>query len=514
MAVSAAAPARVGQAFAGVLAAALLAALLPPLAHDLSRVARATPIDYVEGWNAYHAARVIKGEALYRPVSSLPLTPVNYPPLSFYLVAALARPAGSVLLAGRLLSLAALVATSVLLAWTVRLWTGSRSAAALSVAVWLGLLTRFGGAYVGSLEPQMLGHALCALALCLCAAWEDALTPGRAAALAAVCCVAVFVKHLLLAVPAALALFLLLRSRRLLPAFLLTVLGCGGLLAAATWRLAGPALAANFTAFDRLLSDRRLADELTTLFLDARLGLMVVAIGVLAALGGRGTTLATLYGATSLAVGAAAVRGVGVDRNAWFDAFLAFAMTLGLLAARASERRGAGRAALLGLLAAACVLPFASGLRESWRDALSPGRLEREEAAYLDDVALLRGTPGPALFEEPLMGFDAGKEFLFDPFGGSLSMVSGRVPESLLLDPIRRREFSAIVLTSPVERLLPRTQGDSASAGPPRLRGWWTRRVLEAVRENYDPYDPKRRHFGYFYFPKPGGAPKARAGAS
>jgi hypothetical protein len=510
MALSAPASARGDRAFTGMLAAVLLAALLPPLAHDLSRVARATPIDYVEGWNAYHAARVMKGEALYRPVTSLPLTPVNYPPLSFYMVAGLARVTGSVLLAGRLLSLVALAATSALLAWTVSIWTASRSAAVLSAAVWLGLLTRFGGSYVGSLEPQMTGHALCILALYLYAAWEDALTPARAAVLAALCCAALFVKHLLLAAPAALALVFLLQRRRLFPAFLLTGLACGGLLAAAAWSLGGPALAANFTAFDRLVSGRRLADELAAVFFGPGLGPMVLALGALAALGGRGAALVTLYGATSLAVGAAAIRGVGVDRNAWFEAFLAFAMAAGLLAARAGERRGARRVALLSLLAAACVLPAASGLRERWREALDPSRLDREEAAYLDDVALLRRTPGPALFEEPLMGFDAGKEFLFDPFGGSLSMVSGRVPESLLVDPIRRREFGAIVLTSPVERLLPRDRGDAPVQGPPRLRGWWTRRVLEAVRENYDRYDPGRRRFGCFYFPKGGAGPDVR----
>lgn len=502
MALNGPSPARPSHTVVAVLAAALLVAVLPLLARDLARVARATPIDYVEGWNAYHTARVMQGEALYRPVSSLPLTPVNYPPLSFYLVAAAARATGSVLLAGRLLSLAALVATTALLALTVRHWTGSRSSGLLAAAVWLGLLARFGTGYVGSHEPQMLGHALCALALCLYAAWEDALTPARAAALATLCSMALFMKHLLLAVPAALALLLLLRQRRLLPVFALTGLACCGLFALATWRLAGDALIANLTAFDRLASDRRLVDELSTLFLDARLGLVGVAIAALAVLGGRGATLATVYAASSLALGAAAIRGVGVDRNAWFDAFQACGVALGLLAARAVTRRGAARAALLGLLVLATALPVASGLPERWRDALSHARLAREEAAYLDDVALLRSAPGPALFEEPLLGFDAGKEFLFDPFGGSLSMVSGRVPESLLLDPIRHREFGAIVLTSPVERLLPRSRPGATTQGPPRLRGWWTRNVLEAVRENYDPYDPGRRRFGYFYFPK------------
>lgn len=102
------------------------------------------------------------------------------------------------------------------------------------------------------------------------------------------------------------------------------------------------------------------------------------------------------------------------------------------------------------------------------------------------------------------MGFDAGKELRFDPFTGSQMIVSGRVPETLLTEAIRRREFAAIVLTSDVERSLdrPRRKAAPPPEGQPRLFGWWTRRTLEAVRESYEPFDPGRRRYGYFYFPR------------
>ena len=501
-----------GQRLAvGVVAALLLGALLPRLAHDLYRARLATPIDYVEGWNAYHTTRVMKGEALYRTVQGLPLTPVNYPPLSFYLVGLVARATGSVVCAGRLVSLVSLAAVTALLYLAVSLWTGSRASAALAALVWLGLLTRFGGAYVASHEPQMLGHAVCALALCLCAAWDRDLTLARVAALAALCGLALYVKHLLLAVPASLALVLLLRRRRLFLAFALSGLVSCGLLALVSWLFAGDALLANLTAFDRLVDNRRLMDELVALFVEGWLGLLVVAVVGVAWLGGTGAPWVVAYAFTSLALGAAAVRGVGVDRNAWFDLFQASGLALGLLAARAGSLRGGKRVAALLLLVAAGVLPAASNLVAGWRDASNLARLSREEAAYLGDVALLKRLPGPALFEEPLLGFDAGKEFLFDPFTGSLSVVSGRVPESVLLDPIRRRAFGAIVLRAPIETLLRRPRGDVSRDAPARLRGWWTRNALEAVRENYDPYDPGRRRFGYFYLPRGRSAPEPSA---
>jgi hypothetical protein len=484
--------------------ASVFVLLLPFLAQDLWRVARATPIDYVEGWNAFHAARVMRGEPLYRAVDGLPLAPVNYPPLSFLLMASLARTPAGLVPAGRALSLAALAAVTALLYKALARWTGSRAGAALGGLCWLGLLSRFGGAYVGSYDPQLLGHALGAGALWLYASWEQDVTPARAVVLAGLCSLALGVKLLLLAVPAALALVLLRRRPAAGLAFAAAGLASCGLIALATWLYAGNALLANFAAFDRLASGQRLADEAASLFLGARLGLLALPAVAVAILGGPASGFAVVYALVSLIVGAGAVRGVGVDRNAWFDLFLAAGLLTGLLAARVPQLAGVRRRAA-GLALAAGLVPLAAGLGVGLREAFNYGRLQREEAAYLADVALLRSIPGPALFEEPLLGYDAGKELLYDPFTGSLGIVTGRVPEAVLVDPIRRGEFGAIVLTSALETLLPRA-APRPRDGPPRLRGWWTRGALEAIRENYAPLDPDRRRFGYFYLPKGRGA--------
>src|SRR5258708_1250301 len=65
--------------------------------------------NYSEGWNAYHAFRAASGEVLY---SGDPRHFVNYPFLSFYLVAWLKPLFGDVLTIGRALSLIALAAIS------------------------------------------------------------------------------------------------------------------------------------------------------------------------------------------------------------------------------------------------------------------------------------------------------------------------------------------------------------------------------------------------------------------
>jgi hypothetical protein len=196
---------------------------------------------------------------------------------------------------------------------------------------------------------------------------------------------------------------------------------------------------------------------------------------------------------------------VGIDRNAWLDFFIASALLFGVLAGkRAPALRATRRRSLAPLAVLAGILPVGARYGNELADALDRGRLEREERAYLADVELLRGVPGPTLLEEPLLGFDAGKDFLFDPFCGSQMILSGRLPESILTDRIRRKEFTSIVLTSrSVEesrRRLLRT-GRHSSGGPPQRLGWWTRGTLHAVRDHYALHAPDRRRYAFFYFP-------------
>ena len=60
-----------------------------------------------EGWNAYHADAAMRGAQLYPPPDGLVAN--NYPPLSFYIIGAIGRLIGDPILAGRLLSLVAVV---------------------------------------------------------------------------------------------------------------------------------------------------------------------------------------------------------------------------------------------------------------------------------------------------------------------------------------------------------------------------------------------------------------------
>jgi hypothetical protein len=91
--------------------------------------------NYNEGWNAYHALRAAAGEPLYAGDAR---HPVNYPFLSFYIVAWLKPLFGDVLIIGRALSLAALAWVTAGCFLVVRRLGGERLDALLAAACAFG----------------------------------------------------------------------------------------------------------------------------------------------------------------------------------------------------------------------------------------------------------------------------------------------------------------------------------------------------------------------------------------
>jgi hypothetical protein len=87
----------------GTLSIAAVILYLQPLVSIGQRV----PLNYNEGWNAYHAAAAIDNGELYPPPDALITN--NYRPLSFYLVGAIGWFLGDNIIAGR--AVAAIVLT-------------------------------------------------------------------------------------------------------------------------------------------------------------------------------------------------------------------------------------------------------------------------------------------------------------------------------------------------------------------------------------------------------------------
>src|SRR5215470_4394820 len=109
-------------------------------------------IENNEGWNAYFADAAMGKMPLYPSADQLITN--NYPPLSYYIVGLAGRLVGDPVLAGRLLSLVAVVVIATAIAFSVRRLGGTKAAAAVSAAFFVATISRFFMSYVGMNEPQ------------------------------------------------------------------------------------------------------------------------------------------------------------------------------------------------------------------------------------------------------------------------------------------------------------------------------------------------------------------------
>ena len=159
-----------------------------------------------EGWNAYFADAAMGKMPLYPSTDQLITN--NYPPLSFYIVGLVGRFMGDPVLAGRLLSLVAVVAIATAIALCVRRLGGSGVPAKISAAFFVATMSRFFMPYVGMNEPQLLGEAIMTFGFLwfLIARSNDRGYVGPVLLMA----LAGFVKHNIIAMPVTVFLWLAL----------------------------------------------------------------------------------------------------------------------------------------------------------------------------------------------------------------------------------------------------------------------------------------------------------------
>lgn len=401
-------------------------------------------VNYNEGWNLYWQNRAMHGLRLYS--GAPPTMFCNYPPLSFYLIALLGKTGANMLVAARLVSLAALGFVAWASAFAVRQWGGSRVDAVLSgVALTLPMLV-FYDSYVGSNDPQLLGMALAGGALALHLAGPPTLR--RSIAIAALLVACGLTKHNLVALPAAIAVDLLWGAdRRVRVVFLLA--GLGIVLAA----VGAIVLREDAAFFYQVLASRTwsaaralgMAQDFLTRH---QATFMVGGIG-LVVLRGPGSRLVLTYLGFALAIAGYFSGGAGTAENIWFDMLAALAIGAGLVAARLRER-GAGQAMLAAVALGATLAPLIAAPRAlDYASAGLLGGLSREAQAFAADAAFIRERPGPALCESILLCIRAGKPITVDPFNVFQATRTGRLPGSTLTAAIDRQYFTTIDIRSP-----------------------------------------------------------------
>jgi hypothetical protein len=179
--------------------------------HSASALARPYPLDGLEGTLLHEAWLLRSGEPLYQQLQPDRFVSSPYPPLHYALLAALA-PQGvgpHVFFAGRLISLAAMLAAAAAIGALVLRVGRSLPAAALAVGLWLAFPPV--QLWATRIKPDPLALALTALGLLAALHWREALArSGRHSrwmlAAASIFALASFTKQTAVAAPLAVCL--------------------------------------------------------------------------------------------------------------------------------------------------------------------------------------------------------------------------------------------------------------------------------------------------------------------
>lgn len=421
-----------------ILVAALAFGCALGLIHVVSVIGFQVPFDLNEGWNAAFAQSVLSSGSPYPKPSGLLFN--NYPPLSFYLVAAVSKLTGDAVVAGRLVALAAFLAVA---------FGIERAAAAMGctrpqtlfTALFFAAGLMLTSDYVGMDDPQLLGHAIATGGLLL--VLREPRTPRLMVGAALCLALAFFVKHNLIVLPLALGAWLLLADRRHATPFIVS-----GII----FLLLGLGLFKQVYGFS-LLSQIDSARTYSVANIETGLAQWlpwgaVPAVGaallLVVARHDRHTVLCVLYTGLAIGLGIYFLGGAGVDANAMFDADIALALCAGLLLNRLQSPVWPAAAASL------FAVPLIAGiwsLDPAWRDSdfwLHPLADDRQTAAA--EIALLHAAKGPVLCEMLSLCYWAGKPAQVDVFNLEQAYLTAARRDAPLVTSIEERRNAAIQL--------------------------------------------------------------------
>jgi hypothetical protein len=375
-------------------------------------------IAYNEAWNAWLADAALGAGPIYPGASEFIVN--NYPPLSFHLVALIAKATGvDALYVGRMLSLLATVTCGLAAALCVRRFGGGRITAGVAGLWFIAALSRFHDAYVGMNDPNLLALALMGLALAWFLSRLENRRPVEPAIVAMV--VAGFFKHTLLAIPLTALLWLAAADRRL--AFRAALVGA----AASAIALALCWLAYGGAFFEQMLMPREFSPRLAWLALD-RVYWIVPALAIVAIWAwydrrSQAARFVLILAALSFASLMLQRMGEGVDDNAQFELVFATAMGLGFAFDRIdmvplARRFGADRTRIaIGLILVARLLwplkpePFLWIASPAYRQEIA-NNIE----VMKKEVARIKAIPGPVTCTIMAVCRQAGKPYVWDHF--------------------------------------------------------------------------------------------------
>jgi 4-amino-4-deoxy-L-arabinose transferase-like glycosyltransferase len=401
-------------------------------------------IDINEGWNAYFADAAMGRMSLYPSRDRLITN--NYPPLSFYIVGGFGKLLGDTVVAGRILSLLAVAAIALGVAFGIRQLGGNGAAATIGALYYIATMCRFFSEYVGMNDPQLLGQAIMTVGF---VAFLRAMERNRGYAVPfLIMLFAGFIKHNIIAMPLTCVLWLgIHQPRQMMKIGLL----CMGLLAAGfatCYATYGPDFFANMMT-PRIYNWK--------LALGAVGHLQWLAVGLAAWFYVAGkiadprVKLCNLFIILGLVNFFFQKLSEGVASNAQFELAIGVSIGVGLVFAHMPNlplaQRNKPEAIRTLFLLAICLRLLASTNCQPVRllfDANFHKEIAAREAAMSDTVARIKMAPGDVV-SNTLACYWAGKPFVVDPFNCNQRMKTGNIPPDTLNKLITDRVLTYVI---------------------------------------------------------------------
>ena len=413
-------------------------------AYPLYRTFFPVEVSYNEGWNIYNAWMVAHHIPLYGSAASW--TTVNYPGLSFWLIAQLSRLTHDYLYTGRALSLLGLAASALFTGLIVRRLTRDRLASVLAALICVALFCSVGDFYVGADDPQLLSQAFFVGGLMVYVLRRESDMAVATAAL--LFAVGGSIKHNQIDFPLAVGVDLWLMSRRRARKYFLLLAGLGALVVWANTAFGGHYF------LQRLLTPRsysvmHLLDQLGDYYPTLLIPFVAACAAAVRAWRNQQTRVIAIFFAISLPLGLFFSGGVGVWFNAYFSNTLAMAILLGLglhwvRQMRLPEWNAAPywRAGIPLVFFLWMLIPMACNDILSLPASVRKVRAQNEQMHR--QIELLRSQPGPVLCESLLRCYLAGKPYVYDPFNSTSLVRAGRLNAQTLVQQVQQQKYGAI----------------------------------------------------------------------
>jgi hypothetical protein len=403
--------------------------------------------NYNEGWNAYRQWMTVEGQPLYGNRSALWTT--NYPFLSFHIIGWLGATKDNMVLAGRIVCFTSLIAISVLCGGIVQLATGSRGGAIYAGLYLFAGLGSFNGAGRAIDDPELLSVALATFGLfAYLKAPRRILWPALSAVAFAL---SLFTKHDLLGFPLSVGVYLLLtRNWRTLATVLITGAAISALLLILSFHIDGRYFFAELLQ-SRAYSLPNLCKE-TFHYLLHFLAPLLIAIILL--FQNNSTpyrsflfTLLIINNLTAVCFSC----GDGVGSNIFYPALIADLLSCVIAICWLQKRRTQTSCPALSFRTALVISTLATVLMVPFQlhdDIIAQLRLPAATQAARQAITLLKSTNGPAICEDLLLCYEAGKPMDYDPYYVNDQILTGRVQESSILAMLTAHHYAAIQINA------------------------------------------------------------------